>query len=209
MRRVYETYCPASGLSPPPTSILVVSSCYQCPKVGSVMGFTLFSRSAWHRGCKQPGAMKPSSSVPTNPNTDDCNMGSIPPLNTPTPGVSKHVRGVGKKTLGSFADDLATGGVLSNEDVKQAVDKAIASCGTSPEPSLFAMEDMEVVGETTFSLLRSSPVLNVLLPHIKRVVEAEHVSSARGGFVARTFRGRPGSVYAVRWLKISTCFMVR
>lgn len=92
-------------------------------------------------------------------------------------------------TLTSFTED----------DVECAVNAVFGAASSTP-PRRFAMEDILKVDDRSIGLLQASSRWKGLLPHIEHIIKNEGMSHATNsaGFVARTFRQRPGVVYAVR-----------
>ncbi|CAM9469092.1 unnamed protein product, partial [Ectocarpus sp. 12 AP-2014] len=97
-------------------------------------------------------------------------------------------------------DGTSTLGSLSENDFEGVVGAVFGSSPIVPSPRRFSMEDMVKVDEKSLGLLQVSSLWKSSLPHIKRVVETERLASTENAnFVARTFRQRPGVVYAVRY----------
>lgn len=91
--------------------------------------------------------------------------------------------------------------VLTNftEDAVESTVSAVFGASSSTTPRRFAMEDLLKVDTRSIGLLQASPRWKGALSHIERIIEAERMSLAKAaGFVARTFKQRPGAVYAVR-----------
>lgn len=100
---------------------------------------------------------------------------------------------------GHAAVGSSTLGVLSNNDLEAVVHDILGSLRISPRPRRFEMDDMVEVDGNSIAVLKASPVWKAFLPHIERIVEAERTFTAtKAGFAARTFKQRPGVVYAVR-----------
>lgn len=98
--------------------------------------------------------------------------------------------------------DILSPGELTCTDVDIVVDDILGSSEVWPKPRRLSMHDMVQVGEANKVLLRASPAWKVVLPHIERIDEMERRGASSeatpASFVARTFRQRPGVVYAVR-----------
>lgn len=91
-------------------------------------------------------------------------------------------------TLTSFTED----------EVEVAVNAVFGASFSTPSRR-FAMEDILKVDARSIGLLKASSRWKSSLSHIERIIENERASpSNAAGFVARTFRRRPGAVYAVR-----------
>lgn len=105
-------------------------------------------------------------------------------------------------------DDTSTLGTLTENDFEGVVGAVFASSPIAPSPRRFSMEDMVRVDDQSLGLLQVSSLWKSSLPHIKRVVETERLASTeKANFVARTFRQRPGVVYAVRYSLGRTAFI--
>lgn len=106
--------------------------------------------------------------------------------------------GVHLSTLESFDQDAVEG----------VVNGVFGSNPFQPPPRRFAMENLVRVDDGSMGLLQASSLWKESLAHIERIVERERLLSAeRSDFVARTFRQRPGVVYAVRSVPSCHCFV--
>lgn len=91
-------------------------------------------------------------------------------------------------------------GGFSHDEVEGAVNAVFRPSPVSPSPRRVGMGEMARVDDTTIGILQGSSRWKSSLSHIERVVQAEHVAPAgKADFVARTFKQRPGVVYAVRY----------
>lgn len=87
---------------------------------------------------------------------------------------------------------------VTEDEVESAV-SAVFGASSSTPPRRFDMEDMLKVNHKGIGLLQDSSRWKDSLPHIERIIETERETPTNAaGFVARTFRQRPGVVYAVR-----------
>lgn len=87
---------------------------------------------------------------------------------------------------------------FTEDEVDRTVN-TVFRASPSVQPRRFAMEDILKVDHKSIELLQASSRWKRSLPHIERIIETERATpSTTASFVARTFRQRPGVVYAVR-----------
>lgn len=86
---------------------------------------------------------------------------------------------------------------FTEEEIESTVNAVFGAPLSTPRR--FAMEDILKVDDRSIGLLQVSSRWKGSLPHIERIIDTERVTPTNlAGFVARTFRQRPGAVYAVR-----------
>lgn len=96
--------------------------------------------------------------------------------------------------------NASTMGSFSQDEIEGAIIAVFGPSPVSPSPGRFFMEEIIKVDDITLGTLQGSSRWKSSISHIERVIQTERVASkAKVDFVARTFRHRPGFVYAVRY----------
>lgn len=100
--------------------------------------------------------------------------------------------------------NTSTLGSFSHDEIEDAVIAVFGSSPASPSLRRFSMGEMMEVDDITMAIIQGSSRWKGSISHIERVIQTERVASAaKADFVARTFRQRPGVVYAVRYRRIA------
>lgn len=116
------------------------------------------------------------------------------------PAISQEAEDGGGTGHSPTVVNTSTQDSFSHDEVEGAINAVFGPSPVSPSPRRFTLGDMVRVNETTMGILQGSSRWKSSLSHVERVVQAECVASAaKADFVARTFRQRPGVVYAVRY----------